>query len=157
MSKVSQSRRTSRSWALQSRPDADGTSKLWFPETRHTLSGKLLEYWWRYGGLAQFGYPLSEPFEETSRADGKRYTVQYFERARMELHPEKPAPYEVELGLLGVEQVGMRAVAGEELPVAPTRGVQTSNDSITIGSSQEPADLTMFSSTSINARNTQSY
>jgi peptide/nickel transport system substrate-binding protein len=132
--------------------DADGTSKLWFPETRHTLSGKLLEYWWRYGGLAQFGYPLSEPFEETSRADSKRYTVQYFERARMELHPEKPAPYEVELGLLGVEQVGMRAVPAEELPVAPKQGVQTTKDSITIGSSQEPADLTIFNNASITAR-----
>jgi peptide/nickel transport system substrate-binding protein len=124
--------------------DADGTRKLWFPETGHTLSGKLLEYWWRYGGLAQFGYPLSEPFEEISRADGKPYTVQLFERARMELHPEKPAPYEVELGLLGVEQVGMRAMRAEELPVAPPGGVQTSRESITIGQTQQPADLTVF-------------
>jgi hypothetical protein len=30
--------------------------------------------------------------------------VQYFQRNRFELHPEKAAPYEVELGLLGVQQ-----------------------------------------------------
>jgi peptide/nickel transport system substrate-binding protein len=58
----------------------------------------------------------------------------------------------VELGLLGVEQRGMRAVAVEELPVAPPKGVQTTKDSITIGASQEPADLTMFNNASINAR-----
>jgi peptide/nickel transport system substrate-binding protein len=132
--------------------DADGTRKLWFPETGHTLSGKLLDYWWRYGGLAQFGYPLSEPFEEISRADGKPYTVQYFERARMELHPEKPAPYEVELGLLGVEQYLLTPIPAENLPFAPTAGVRTSKENITIGSSQEPADLTIFSNASINTR-----
>jgi peptide/nickel transport system substrate-binding protein len=46
----------------------------------------------------------------------------------------------------------MRAVAVEELPVAPTKGVQTTRDSITIGASQEPADLTIFNNASINAR-----
>jgi peptide/nickel transport system substrate-binding protein len=132
--------------------DADGTRKLWFPETGHTLSGKLLDYWWRYGGLAQFGYPLSEPFEEISRADGKPYTVQYFERARMELHAEKPAPYEVELGLLGVEQVGMRAVAADELPVAPPLGVRSSRESITIGSLYDPDDITILNNHLIAVR-----
>lgn len=61
--------------------------------------GKILEYWNRYGGLKQFGFPLSEPFQEVSTADGKTYTVQYFERNRFELHPKKAAPYEVGLGI----------------------------------------------------------
>ena len=133
-------------------PDADGKTRLWFPETGHTLSSKLLEYWSRYGGLSQFGFPLSEPFTETSRADGKRYTVQYFERARMELHPEKPAPYEVELGLLGVEQRSMRAVPGEELPVAPPKGVESRGDFIRAASSQEPENLTFAADTPIAYR-----
>ncbi len=33
--------------------------------------------------------------------DGKAYTVQYFERARFEWHPENPAPYDVLLGQFG--------------------------------------------------------
>ncbi|HKP54036.1 MAG TPA: peptide ABC transporter substrate-binding protein [Chloroflexia bacterium] len=119
-------------------------SKLWFPETRHTLSGKLLEYWNRYGGLPQFGFPLSEPFEEVSQADGKPYTVQYFERNRMELHPEKPAPYDVELGLLGVEQYSMTAVPAEALPIAPPKDVKSTKDEIIVGMSQEPYSLTLF-------------
>jgi hypothetical protein len=35
----------------------DERSKVWFPETRHSVSGKILEYWNRYGGLKQFGFP----------------------------------------------------------------------------------------------------
>jgi peptide/nickel transport system substrate-binding protein len=119
-------------------------SKLWFPETRHTLTGKLLEYWNRYGGLSQFGFPLSEPFFEVSQADGKSYPVQYFERNRMELHPEKAAPYDVELGLLGVEQYLTTAIAGDALPVSPPKDVKSERDQIVIAMTQEPHNLTFL-------------
>jgi hypothetical protein len=36
-------------------------------------------------------------------SDGQEYTVQWFERARFEHHPENDPPYDVLLGLLGVE------------------------------------------------------
>jgi hypothetical protein len=36
-----------------------------------------------------------------TRADGQPFTVQYFERARFEWHPEKSAPWQVLLGQLG--------------------------------------------------------
>lgn len=125
-----------------SRPvDGEGRAKVWFPETSHTVSGKIWEYWNRYGGLQQFGFPLSEPFEEISSTDGKKYVVQYFERNRLELHPEKAAPYEVELGLLGVHQERMRPVPGEELPFSPPRGVTSSKDTLVIAALQEPASL----------------
>jgi hypothetical protein len=76
----------------------------YFPETQHQLSGKLLEYWQSTGGLPVYGFPISEPFTEVSKSDGKPYTVQYFERNRLELHPElKGTPFEVQLGLLGTE------------------------------------------------------
>jgi hypothetical protein len=52
--------------------------------------------------LALFGLPLSDLQTETM-ADGKQYQVQWFERARFELHPENSAPYDVLLGLLGNE------------------------------------------------------
>jgi peptide/nickel transport system substrate-binding protein len=121
--------------------DADGQAKVWFPETGHSISGKILEYWNTYGGLQQFGFPLSEQFEEVSPTDGKSYTVQYFERNRLELHPEQQAPYEVELGLLGVQQYKTQAIPGGQLPVAPPSGVTSSKDTLVIAAPQEPATL----------------
>lgn len=71
-----------------------------FPETGHSLCGTFLNYWERNGGLQRFGYPITQPFtEELPTWSG---TVQYFERRRMELHPENAGTqYEVLLGLLG--------------------------------------------------------
>ncbi len=57
----------------------------YFPETQHNVSGGFLAYWQANGGLAQFGFPLSEVFTETLE-DGNAYQVQYFERARFEYH-----------------------------------------------------------------------
>jgi peptide/nickel transport system substrate-binding protein len=132
--------------------DADGKTKVWFPETRHSISGKILEYWNRYGGLKQFGFPLSEAFQEVSVQDGKTYTVQYFERNRFELHPEKQPPYEVELGLLGSEQYKATPIPASELPIAKNRGTSTSKTTLVAGSSQEPANLTIFNNALINSR-----
>ena len=74
----------------------------YFAPTGHTLRGAFRRYWAAHGGLALYGYPLSEEFAEVNPADGQTYTVQYFERARFEYHPEYAGtPFEVELGLLG--------------------------------------------------------
>ncbi len=70
-----------------------------FPETGHNMEGAFLLYWEANGGLAQFGYPLTEPFQET--LGGQSYLVQYTERARFELHPENQPPYLVLLGQFG--------------------------------------------------------
>jgi hypothetical protein len=77
---------------------------LYFPQTGHAIGAELQAYWQNNGGIPVFGYPLSEAFEERSPTDGKTYLVQYFERNRLEYHPEnKGTPYEVLLGLLGVQ------------------------------------------------------
>jgi hypothetical protein len=123
-----------------SQPSDTSATKVWFPETSHTVSGKILQYWNQYGGLAQFGFPLSEAFDEIS-TDGKTYSTQYFERARFEVHPEKQAPYEVELGLLGVQQYKTTPVAADKLPIAPPSGVTSTKDTYTGGSLQEPDTL----------------
>jgi hypothetical protein len=82
----------------------DGT---WFAETGHTLRNgpaPFRDYWLRNGGLEVYGYPLSEQFQEVNQADGQTYWVQYFERQRMEWHPNEPNPqYRILLGLLGNE------------------------------------------------------
>lgn len=79
---------------------AQGSSRT-FPETGHTVKGRFLDYWNTHGGLAQQGYPISEEMQEVSDTDGRTYTVQYFERAIFELHPENAPPYDVLLSLLG--------------------------------------------------------
>ncbi len=72
-----------------------------FAQTGHTIGGKFRTYWEQHGGLAQQGYPISDVFQEISDLDGKTYTVQYFERAVFELHPENQPPYDVLLSQLG--------------------------------------------------------
>ncbi|HET6315166.1 MAG TPA: hypothetical protein VFG86_01825, partial [Chloroflexota bacterium] len=69
---------------------------VFFPETSHGLHFGFLNYWRSRGGLDVFGYPISEELREGG------FTVQYFQRARFEYHPEHAGtPYEVQLGLLG--------------------------------------------------------
>ena len=79
-----------------------------FPATGHSLAPAFRAYWEERGGLAVYGYPISEPFQEISPTDGKSYLVQYFERNRLELHPELPAEFRVSLGLLGVDVLRSR-------------------------------------------------
>ena len=94
------------------RVENPGKGLAYFPQTGHTLGdgtegGRAIAALWnRLGGLTQFGYPISQPFTETSKEDGKQYVVQYFERQRFEYHPEnRGTPFEVLLGRLGAEQV----------------------------------------------------
>lgn len=88
------------------RVSAGSAGKDFYPETGHTLGGAFREYWRTHGGLAVFGYPISEEFQEYNPADGHIYTVQYFERNRFEYHPELAGTrYEVLLGLLGNQVV----------------------------------------------------
>ncbi len=92
----------------------------YFADTGHTLSGAFLDFWTQYGGLQNFGFPLSEPFTETNSVDGKQYTVQYFERGRWELHPEIADPkYAVLLGLMGLERANRLNIG------ADVRGAET--------------------------------
>lgn len=76
--------------------------RRFFTATGHSLAFGFKGYWENNGGLAIFGLPLTEEFQEFNPADGNLYTVQYFERARFEYHPEhRGTPFEVQLGLLG--------------------------------------------------------
>src|SRR5205807_3197210 len=90
-----------------------------------TLSGRFLDYWNTHGGLAQQGFPISNELRERSNTDGKVYTVQYFERAVCELHPEFAAPNDVLLSLLGVFRCNQKYHSG-----APGQRPNTSNGSV---------------------------
>lgn len=64
-----------------------------FPPTGYTVFGKFLDEWNTWGGKDAFGYPISESYV-TTLPDGSRRAVQWFERARLEYHPENvPAFY----------------------------------------------------------------
>ncbi|MCM8747802.1 polysaccharide deacetylase family protein [Thermomicrobiaceae bacterium CFH 74404] len=80
------------------------TGCTYFPQTGHNLCGGFRAYWEQFGGLAVFGYPISEEFREVNPDDGREYTVQYFERQRFEWHPGAwPERYDVLLGRLGAQ------------------------------------------------------
>ncbi|NJP04800.1 MAG: hypothetical protein HC837_03790 [Chloroflexaceae bacterium] len=86
---------------------ADPGDGSWIEATQHTLRNDpapFRNFWENNGGLSVFGYPISEQFQEVNQADGNTYWVQYFERQRMEWHPDQPDPqYQILLGLLGNE------------------------------------------------------
>ena len=77
-----------------------GATSRYFPETGFTVAGRFLTYWEANGGLAINGYPISEERDERLE-DGNVYRVQYFERVRLEYHPEYAAPNDVLLGQFG--------------------------------------------------------
>jgi hypothetical protein len=128
--------------------------RLFFSQTNHTIGGSdpgnaaIRSYWEAAGNgnLQQsvqiFGYPISEPFDEQNApppaGDGQKHRVQYFERYRLEYHPENQDPYKVLLGLLGVSQADADAVdasqrnpepAGQQQPDCIGQGPCTSTPS----------------------------
>ena len=79
-------------------------SGTYFPQTGHTLAEPFLAYWQSKGGLPVSATPSRKRSTSESATDGKLYRVQYFQRNRLEYHPEaKGTPYEIQLGLLGKE------------------------------------------------------
>ena len=89
---------------------------LCFRETNRCLSGRFRQYWEQNGGLSVFGFPITADRPELNRDTGRVYLTQWFERARFEWHPDKPAEFTVLLGLLGHE-VGPAAVVAQVQPV----------------------------------------
>jgi hypothetical protein len=93
------------SWESLPKVPGGGKDCRWFAETGHRLCGPFLTYWYQNNSLTLFGFPISEPMIETNAA-GFTGTVQWFERRRMELHPQNNPPYNILLGLLGNEVRG---------------------------------------------------
>jgi hypothetical protein len=104
------SRRAAGEAPFQPVDSANLPDRIYFPATGHTLRGAFARYWGQHGGLAIYGYPISEAFTEVNPDNNQPYQVQYFERARFEAHPELAgSPYEVLLGLLGNELLHARS------------------------------------------------
>jgi hypothetical protein len=99
------------------RPTFNSSVHHYFPETGHVVSYAFLTYFREKGGVDIFGYPRSEFMYE----DG--YLVQYFQRGRMEWHPEAASGSQMRLtniGELYIEEVG---IPGDyDKPVPPPAG-----------------------------------
>jgi hypothetical protein len=94
-------------------PTEPKEGQVYFAETGHNLGGRFLAYWQANGGLAQFGYPISEV--RYDNIDGQGYETQFFERARFEYHPENAGtPYEVQLGQFGRRIMSENALLGDD-------------------------------------------
>jgi hypothetical protein len=83
------------------RVDSTSADRTLYSATGHSLGGAFRTYWSNKGGLAIFGYPISEELQENGK------TVQYFERARMELVSGK-----VQLAHIGREALQKQTAQG---------------------------------------------
>lgn len=71
----------------------------YFPETGHTVAEEFLEFFDANGGLAIFGYPITDSYIDPESG----LPIQYFQRARMERRPANPGERRICLGSLGEE------------------------------------------------------
>ncbi len=97
--------------APATKSDAPGCK--WFEDVQHNVCGDFLTFWTTHGrtlgaggnpeaaSLALFGPPLNEATPTT--VNGQQITIQWFQKARFELHPDAPPEFRVQLGLIGVE------------------------------------------------------
>ena len=87
---------------------AQSVGSEYFRETGHYVSGDFLSYYRSVSNAELlFGYPITEAFTKNGQ------TLQYFQRARFELHPELPANQRVQLAPLGRELY----IPGEQLDI----------------------------------------
>ncbi|NTW00019.1 MAG: hypothetical protein HGA19_01795 [Oscillochloris sp.] len=85
-----------------------------FPETGYSVAGRIRSYWEQNGGLAVFGYPITA--QQAEQIEGQTVQAQWFERNRLELHPENTAPYDVLLGRLGADRLAQRGYDWQAVP-----------------------------------------
>lgn len=92
------------------KPFRSTNTRLYFPSTGHSLSGRFLTFWRAHSGSTLLGAPISEVIVEgNGDGSGRRYPLQWFERGRLEYHPELAGTrYAVELGLLGRQELRAR-------------------------------------------------
>jgi hypothetical protein len=84
-------------------PSTANSDCRYFPETGHQVCHAFLDYFEAQGGLAVFGYPISELSMENDRL------VQYFQHFRLDWHPDDAINGAVQvapLGRLHFEQLG---------------------------------------------------
>lgn len=89
-----------------------------FDETGYCISGRIREYWEQNGGLPVFGFPIGP--QQPTTIEGKTIEAQWFQRNRLELHPEKARPYDVLLGRLGDDALTQQQRRWQDFPRSGT-------------------------------------
>ena len=128
-------RRRGIDWQTQPPEAGPQPGCLWFAQTGHNVCNQVgglgfKSYWQSHGlqdahldaygrSLALLGLPLSEAHSEVSATDGHPYLTQWFERARLEWHPENQDAYKVLLGLLGND---LRSSSAQQIAEHVTSG-----------------------------------
>jgi uncharacterized lipoprotein YbaY/heat shock protein HslJ len=97
------------------RPAQAQTDERCFAETGFCISGVIRSYWEQNGGLAVFGLPLG-PQQAVVGEDGVSRQTQWFERHRLEIHPENAPPYNVLLGRIGVDALAQQGRDWQSFP-----------------------------------------
>ncbi len=77
------------------RGSVDTRGCRYFPQTGHSVCFAFLDFFNAHGGLDLFGYPISEFSLQDDRI------VQYFQRFRLDWHPEADPPNQVRVAPLG--------------------------------------------------------
>jgi uncharacterized protein YkwD len=96
---------------------ATPSGSVYVTETQHSLGAPFRSFWQANGGVRVLGYPISEPVMING------LLTQYFERARLEHHPQKSrAGYGIELGHLGREYVQARSEVAALIGAGPKPG-----------------------------------
>ena len=98
----------------QNIPPFDHPQRRYYPQTGHTLSYVFLRYYDTHGGMDIFGYPISEMVTQ------QESVVQYFQRGKMEWHPDNPIPSQVTLGTLGTEYMRRTSLSSQYLVAVPS-------------------------------------
>lgn len=83
--------------ALMTPPGTSSTDVWVAPGTGYTVSGKWLEFIKTHGWVDNLGWPRSGVVTDPFTGQ----TVQYFQRAILEWHPENPDPYKIQRRLIG--------------------------------------------------------
>lgn len=78
---------------------------LYFDATGQEITGDFLAFWRNNGGERVFGWPISPATQMTNPTDNKTYITQYFQRARLEYHPDEER---IILGALNSELISSR-------------------------------------------------
>jgi hypothetical protein len=103
-------------------PDND-PYRRYYQQTGHTLGYAFKTFFDFNGGLDIFGYPITELMVENG------LIVQYFQKAKMEWHPERPNEERVQLASLGetyFRAAGLNlALLGRAEPIQAEEAAQT--------------------------------
>lgn len=90
------------------------------PGVYECIAPEFRAFWEQNGGLPIFGYPQT-PARQEQTPEGT-FLVQYFERQRLEFHPEKAAPYTILLGRVNDEVLAREGRNWRDFPAGSQAG-----------------------------------